>query len=126
MFSKVMFRTTYLTQNECIVATEPTAKTTEHMFLLLLLNNYKYNCPLWGLPSRVPQHRTHLGVFVCLLSVRILPDFYRMAYAPASNADAIRFIFRGVQKVSQKNRPLRKTGAIFRVPFFFELFLIFV
>ena len=49
-------------------------------------------------------------------------DFYRMAYAPASNADAIRFIFRGVQKVSQKNRPLRKTGAIFRVPFFFELF----
>ena len=45
-----------------------------------------------------------------------------MAYAPASNADAIRFIFRGVQKVSQKNRPLRKTGAIFRVPFFFELF----
>ena len=62
--------------------------------------------------------------FVCL-SVRILTDFYRMAYAPASNADAIRFIFRGVQKVSQKNRPLRKTGAIFRVPFFFELFLDF-
>ena len=24
------------------------------------------DCPLWGLPSRVPQHRTHLGLCVCL------------------------------------------------------------
>ena len=49
VFSKIMFRTTYITQNECIVATEPTAKTTEHMLLLLLLLN-NYNIQILNTP----------------------------------------------------------------------------
>ena len=34
--------------------------------------NFSTFCPLWGLPSRVPQHRTHLGLFVC---VSVCTDF---------------------------------------------------
>ena len=59
-------------------------------------------CPLWGLPSRVPQHRTHLGVFVFCTDFRwflpggICAGFKRRCHWAFS---------RGVQKVSQKNRP---------------------
>ena len=48
----------------------------------------KVIAPLGGLPSRVPQHRKSLSLLARLL--RIFTDFYRMASAPARNADTIR------------------------------------
>ena len=56
------------------------------------------------------------------MSIRLLSDFYRMAYAPASNADAIRVFSEVVQKRVRQKRPSAMVRAVFRDTFFFELF----
>ena len=55
-----------------------------------------------GLPSREPQFLKSLILFVCLFVVRRLAEIYRMASAPATNADFIGFIFQGSQNRTRR------------------------
>ena len=77
--------------------------------------------PPWGLPrSSARILIAKVCLFVCL-SVRLFSDFYRIVYAPASNADAIRVFSEVVQKRVRQKRPLSKDRR-FPGHVFFELF----
>ena len=77
--------------------------------------------PLGGLPSRVTQDRKSLSLFVCP-DVRILPDFYRMVSAPASNADTTRSFERGSEKRSGASGELGRMEANRGTRFFSSFF----
>ena len=74
--------------------------------------------PLGGLPSRVAQDRKSLS-----LCVRIFEDFYRVASAPASNAETTRSFERGSEKRSGASGELGRMeanrGTLFFSSFFF-------
>ena len=78
------------------------------------------------LPWGLPRSSARILIAKVCLCVCIWTDFYRMAYAPASNADAIGVFSEVVQKRVHQKRPLSKNGDVLRDTFYSNFLMIFV